>query len=147
MNKIPTVLIAGLTVMALFGPAAAEGLADLTALTAGDHVALQLSLYAPVAWQNTIRSYDAPFVAYFNRKDGLVVINIFGTRDDMEFVRQLMDTYRNLVETDFISYLSKSRELAVKPSDFRITYRNRNEEGIKELLIWEQGKFKFPLEK
>lgn len=141
MKKVPVVLIAGLAL------SAAAGLADLTALATGDVVALQLSLYAPVAWCNTVRSYDAPLVAHYDRKDGLVVVNIYGTRADMDFVRQLMDVYRNLVETDFIPYISQARDIPVQPADFRLTYQNRNEEGSKVLLIWEQGKFKFPLEK
>lgn len=147
MNKISIMLFAGLLTTMTIEPAPAAGLGDLTALTKGDIVAGQVTLYAWAAWQNTIRSYDAPLVAYYDTKRGMVVVNIFGTRDDMDFIRQLMEIYRNLIETDFIPYLSITREITINPNEFRITYRNRNEEGTKDLLIWEQGKFKFPLEK
>ncbi len=122
MNKIPSMIFAGFMIAMIIEPASA-------------------------AWQNTVRSYDAPLVAHYDAKSGMVVVNIFGTRDDMNFMRQLMEIYRNLIETDFIPYLSVTREIVINSNEFRITYRNRNEEGTKDLLIWEQGKFKFPLEK
>jgi hypothetical protein len=126
---------------------AAINLSDPATITKGEVAAIQLNLYARVAWIGINEQYDAPILAFYDKTDFKVTANIYGVRDGVEEARKMIDVYRNLLEVDFIPYLKRVQDIELKADDLRITYRNRNEEGGSELLIWEGGKFKFPVSK
>jgi hypothetical protein len=126
---------------------AAVDLSESASISKGDVAAIQLNLYARVAWMGIIEQYDAPVLAFYDKTDFKVTANIYGIRDGVEEARKMIEIYRNLLEVDFIAYLKRVQGIDLKPDDLRITYRNRNEEGGSELLIWDGGKFKFPVSK
>lgn len=126
---------------------AAVGLSDPAVVSKGDLAAIQLNLYARIAWIGISDQYNAPILAYYDKTDFKVTANIYGVKDGVEEARKMIEVYRNLLEVDFIPYLERVQDIGLKADDLRITYRNRNEEGGSELLIWENGKFKFPVSK
>lgn len=134
----------------LFGISPAQAglvLSDNYQVTKGEMAAIQLTLYAPIAWLSTLEQYDAPILAYYDKTDFKIIANIYGVREGVEEARKVIEVYVNLLEVDFIPYLKRVQGIDLKPEDLRITYRNRNEEGVKELLIWDGGKYKFPISK
>jgi len=123
-------------------------LSDTYELSEGDMVAIQLNFYSLSKWQTIIEQYDAPFHAYYDRTDDKVVIQIYGTEDRIDAAKDMIDRVRKLLDNDFIPYLKNNQEIDLKPNnDVRIVYRNRIEEGFMKILIWEHGKFKFPINK
>lgn len=126
---------------------AAVDLSEPAAISKGEVAAIQLTLYARIAWLGVVEQYDAPLLAFYDKTDFKVTAKIYGIRDGVEEARKMIEIYRNLLEVDFIPYLKTIQGISLKPDDLRITYRNRNEEGGSELLIWDGGKFKFPVSK
>ena len=126
---------------------AAVDLSEPASISKGDLAAIHLNLYARVAWFSLNEQYDTPLLAFYDKTDFKVTANIYGIRDGVEEARKMIDIFRNLLEVDFFPYLKRIQGIDLKPDDLRITYRNRNEEGGSELLIWDGGKFKFPVVK
>lgn len=126
---------------------AGVSLSDPATISKGEVAAIQLNLYARVAWMGINEQYDAPILVFYDKTDFKVTANIYGIRDGVEEARKMIDVYRNLIEVDFIPYLKRVHDIELKADDLRITYRNRNEEGGSELLLWDGGKFKFPVSK
>jgi len=126
---------------------AAVYLSDPATISKGEVAAIQLNLYARVAWMGINEQYNAPILVFYDKTDFKVTANIYGIRDGVEEARKMIEVYRNLIEVDFIPFLKRVQDIELKADDLRITYRNRNEEGGSELLIWEGGKFKFPVSK
>jgi len=126
---------------------AAVDLSEPASISKGDLAAIQLNLFARIAWIGVTEQYDAPILAFYDKTDFKVTANIYGIRDGVEEARKMIEVYRNLVEVDFLPYLKRIQGIDLKTDDLRITYRNRNEEGGSELLIWDGGKFKFPVSK
>lgn len=123
-------------------------LSDTYKLSEGDMVAIQLNFYSLSKWQTFIEQYDVPFHAYYDRTDDKVVIQVYGTEDRIDAAKDMIDRVRNLLDNDFIPYLKNNQEIDLKPNnDVRIVYRNRIEEGFMKILIWEHGKFRFPINK
>jgi hypothetical protein len=122
-------------------------LSDNYQVSKGEMAAIQLTIYAPIAWLSALEQYDAPMLAFYDKTDFKIIANIYGVREGVEEARKIIEVYVNLLEVDFIPYLKRVQGIDLKPEDLRITYRNRNEEGIKELLIWDGGKYKFPVSK
>lgn len=121
-------------------------LSDTYKLSEGDMVAIQLNFYSLSKWQDIIEQYDVPFHAYYDRTDDKVIIQVYGTKDRIDAAKDMIDQVRKLLADDFIPYLKNNQEIDLKPNnDVRIVYRNRIEEGFMKILIWEYGKFKFPI--
>jgi len=120
-------------------------LSDTYEFSQGDMAAIQLNFYSLSKWKTIIERYDAPFHAYYDQADDIVVIQIYGTEDRVDAARGMIDQLRDLLDNDFVPYLRNNQEIDLKPNgDVRIIYRNRTEEGFRRILIWEYGKFRFP---
>jgi len=111
----------------------------------GDMAAIQLSLYAQAAWITTIRQYDIGLLAVYDKMGDRILIDIYGTSDRVETAQETIEKLLSLLDYDYIPYLKKIKAIELKNDDVKIIYRNRNEEGAKKILIWEKGKFKFPI--
>jgi len=120
-------------------------LSDPYPVSNGDMAAIQLNFYAPVAWQIIIEQYDAPIIAIYEKTESKILIDVYGTKDEVKTAQLTMDEFRNRLAMDFIPYFKKISGIELKNEDIKIIYRNRNEEGIKKILIWENGKYKFPI--
>jgi len=119
-------------------------LSDTYELSEGDLVAIQLNAHSQSKWQDIIEQYDAPFHAYYDQTDDIVVIQVYGTKDRIDAAKDMIDQVRKLLVNDFIPYLKNIHEIDMNTNDIRMIYRNRTEEGMRKILIWEYGKFLFP---
>ena len=119
-------------------------LSDTYELSEGDLVAIQLNAHSQSKWQDIIEQYDAPFLAYYDQTDDIVVIQVYGTKDRIDAAKDMIDQVRKLLVNDFIPYLKNIHEIDMNTNDIRMIYRNRTEEGMRKILIWEYGKFLFP---
>jgi len=146
VNRVGFKAVIGLLLGAGLAMAAVE-LSEPASISKGDLAAIQLNLYARIAWIGVTEQYDAPILVFYDKTDFKVTANIYGIRDGVEEARKMIEVYRNLLEVDFFPYLKRIQGIDLKADDLRITYRNRNEEGGSELLIWDGGKFKFPVSK
>jgi len=120
-------------------------LSDTYELSEGDMVAIQLNFYSLSKWKTIIEQYDAPFLAYYDQANDRIIIQIYGTKERVEDAKQMIDQVRKLLANDFIPYLKNIHEIDMNTNDIRVIYRNRTEEGMRKILIWEHGKFKFPI--
>lgn len=120
-------------------------LSDTYELSEGDLVAIQLNAHSQSKWQDIIEQYDAPFLAYYDQANDRIIIQIYGTKERVEDAKQMIDRVRKLLVNDFIPYLKNIHEIDMNTNDIRMIYRNRTEEGMRKILIWEHGKFKFPI--
>lgn len=126
----------------------AEVLAELTAVSKGDMAAIQLNQYAPVAWNTIMVQYDVFIFAFFEKTSAKVNIEIYGIKTKVEEVQLIMETFRNLITGDFVPFFKTAYGIEInKLTELYLVYRNRSEEGRKKILVWEDGKYKFPLEK
>lgn len=124
---------------------AAAVLSDTYEMSDGDMAAMQLNLYGQSKWKSIIEQYDAPFLAYYNRIDDRIVVQIYGTKDKVQPARDMIDLLRRLLDNDFIPSLKNIQNIDLIPSDIKLIYRNRTEEGMREILYWQNGKFVFPI--
>ncbi|MGB3340472.1 MAG: hypothetical protein WBB37_03210 [bacterium] len=124
---------------------AAAALSDTYEMSDGDMAAMQLNLYGQSKWKSIIEQYDAPFLAYYNRTDDRIVVQIYGTKDKVQPARDMIDLLRKLLDKDFIPSLKNIQNIDLIPNDIKLIYRNRTEEGMREILYWENGKFIFPI--
>ena len=124
----------------------AAALSDTYQFSEGDMVALRFNFYAQSKWKTIIDMYDIPFVAFYSSPPGKITVNIYGTKERVEDAQAAIQQMLNLLEDDFIPYMKNSEEIELKTTDVRFSYRNRNEEGVKEIILWENGQFKFPVD-
>jgi hypothetical protein len=124
---------------------ASAALSDTYEMSEGDMAAMQLSLYGQSKWKSIVEQYDAPFLAYYNRTDDRIVVQIYGTKDKVQPARDMIDLLRKLLDKDFIPSLKNIQNIDLIPNDIKLIYRNRTEEGMREILYWENGKFIFPI--
>lgn len=146
VNK-PGGLVVCVSMLILMVNLPAAALSDTYQFSHGDVAAIQLNLYARTAWTTIVEQYDAPLLAVYDTTEGKFIINIYGAKDRTTVVQETIDQFRKLLKKDFIPYLKKMQDIDLKMSDVRIIYRNRNEEGAKEILIWENYEFNFPSDK
>jgi hypothetical protein len=124
---------------------ASAALSDTYEMSEGDMAAMQLSLYGQSKWKSIVEQYDAPFLAYYNRTDDKIVIQIYGSTDKVESARNVIDWIRKLLDEDFIPSIKNIQDIDLIPNDITIIYRNRTEEGMRKILYWQNGKFIFPI--
>lgn len=123
----------------------AAALSDAYELSEGDMTAIQLNLYGQSKWKSYVEQYDVPFLAYYNQNDNKIVIQIYGSKDKVQPARDAIDLIRKLLDQDFIPSLKNIQNIELIPGDIKLIYRNRTEEGMREILYWENGKFIFPI--
>jgi len=126
---------------------AGAALSDTYEMSEGDMAAMQLNLYGQSKWKSIIEQYDAPFLAYYNRSDDRIVVQIYGSKDKIESARNVIDAMRKLFDNDFIPSIKNIQSIDLIPNDIKIIYRNRTEEGMREILYWQNGSFVFPINK
>lgn len=121
-------------------------LSELTAVSRGDMAAIQLNFYAPVCWRVSCEQYDVQIHSIFDRNKAKLVMDLYGLKDNVADAQAVMNYYLTLMITDFFPFFKSATGIEIqKLTDLRIQYRNRSEEGRKIILIWEEGKFKYPL--
>lgn len=119
-------------------------LTDTYELAEGDMVAIQLNIYGQTKWKTIIDQHDAPFFAYYNRTDDYIVVQIYGAKDKVQPARDMIELLRKLLDKDFIPSIKNIHDIEMIPNDIKIIYRNRTEEGMRQILYWQNGKFIFP---
>lgn len=119
-------------------------LSDTYEMPEGDMVALQLNIYGQTKWKTITEQHDAPFFAYYNRTDDYIVVQIYGAKDKVQPARDMIDLLRKLLDKDFIPSIKNIHSIDMIPNDVKIIYRNRTEEGMRQILYWQNGKYIFP---
>jgi hypothetical protein len=124
----------------------ASTMTELIAVSKGDMAAIQLNLYAPVCWRVSCEQYDVQIFAMFDRSKAKLVMDLYGLKDNVADAQAVISSFLNLLITDYIPFFKSATGIEIqKLTDLRIQYRNRAEEGRKIIIIWEEGKFKYPL--
>jgi len=121
-------------------------LTELTAVSKGDMAAIQLNLYAPVCWRVSCEQYDVQIFAMFDRNKSKLVMDLYGLKDNVADAQAVISYFLTLMITDYFPFFKSATGIEIqKLTDLRIQYRNRSEEGRKIIIVWEEGKFKYPL--
>jgi hypothetical protein len=115
-------------------------------LTEGDMVAMQLNPYAQVAWRTISVQYDVLLFAIYNKTTDKIILHIYGTQNEIKAVQRTIGVFIDLLTADFMPNLKKNLGIGLTIADVRIVYRDRNEEGAKKILIWDDGKFRYPID-
>jgi len=124
----------------------ASTLTELTAVSKGDMAAIQLNFYAPVSWRVSCDQYDVQIFAMFDKTRAKIVVDIYGLKDKVEDTQLVVAFFLNLIVNDYFPFFKSATGIEIqKLTDLRIQYRNRSEEGRKVIIIWEEGKYKYPL--
>ncbi len=121
-------------------------LTELTAVSKGEMAAIQLDLYAPVCWRVHCEQYDVQIFAMFDRNKAKLVMDLYGLKDNVADAQVVINYFLTLLITDYFPFFKSATGIELqKLTDLRIQYRNRSEEGRKIIIVWEEGKFKYPL--
>lgn len=120
-------------------------LSDSYEMSEGEMVAIQLNIYGQTKWKTSIEQNDAPFLAHYNKEDDYIVVQIYGATDKIQPARDMIDLLRRLLDKDFIPWVKNVHDVDMIPNDVKFIYRNRTEEGMRQILYWQNGKFIFPV--
>ncbi|MEO0205308.1 MAG: hypothetical protein ABIL22_01385 [candidate division WOR-3 bacterium] len=124
----------------------ASHLDELLALSKGDMASLQLNLYASAAWQVSLLQYDVFIYSFFDRKDTSIVIELYGMKEKVDDAQKAIENFRVLVKSEFIPFFKNNYGIALdEVNEIKFVYRNRTEEGRKEVYLWEKGKYRYPI--
>ncbi|MGB9720460.1 MAG: hypothetical protein ACPL28_03130 [bacterium] len=124
----------------------ASNLDELLAVSKGDMASLQLNLYASAAWQVSLLQYDVFIYSFFDRRDTTIVIELYGMKERSDEAQRAIENFRMLVKNEFIPFFKNNYGIAIDEiSEVKFVYRNRSEEGRKEVYLWEKGKYRYPL--
>lgn len=137
-------LICITAIFLLFTVIDAETLDTECVLSEGDMAALQLNLYAQTAGKTLIEQHDAPLLAVYDESEGKMILNIYAAQNMLGKAQTAILQVTEFIEDDCIPYLQDSHAIRLDLADVKIHYRNRNEEGMKVILSWENGEFIFP---
>ncbi|MGQ9665025.1 MAG: hypothetical protein ACUVUH_06820 [bacterium] len=125
----------------------ASNLNELIAISKGDMASIQLNLYAPANWQASLLQYDVYLYSFFDRKDCTIVVELYGMKEKADDAQKVIEHFRGLVKNEFIYFFKNNYAILIDEiSEIKFVYRNRSEEGKKEIYLWEKGKYRFPVE-
>lgn len=124
----------------------ASNLTELMAISKGDMASIQLNLYAPANWQTSLLQYDVYLYSFFDRGDSTIVVELYGMKEKADDAQKAIEHFRGLVKNEFIYFFKNNYAILVDEiSEIKFVYRNRSEEGRKEIYLWKQGKYYYPI--
>jgi hypothetical protein len=110
----------------------------------GDMAALQLNLFTQTAGKTLIEQHDAPLLVIYDESEGKMIFNMYASQNMLGAAQTAILQVTEFIADDCIPYLQNIYAIRLDMADVVIQYRNRNEEGMKVILIWENGEFIFP---
>lgn len=124
----------------------ASNLTELMAISKGDMASIQLNLYAPANWQTSLLQYDVYLYSFFDRGDSTIVVELYGMKEKADDAQKAIEHFRGLLKSEFINFFKNNYGIPIdEVSEIKFVYRNRSEEGRKEIYLWKQGKYYYPL--
>jgi hypothetical protein len=124
----------------------ASNLNELIAVSKGDFASLQLNLYASAAWQVSLLQHDVFIFSFFDRGDSTMVIELYGMKEHSDDAQKVIENFRVLVKNEFIPFFKSSYGVMIDEiNEIKFVYRNRSEEGRREIYLWEKGKYRYPM--
>ncbi|MGQ9464361.1 MAG: hypothetical protein ACUVQ4_01460 [bacterium] len=68
-------------------------------------------------------------------------------KEKADDAQKVIEHFRGLVKNEFIYFFKNNYAILIDEiSEIKFVYRNRSEEGKKEIYLWEKGKYRFPVE-
>ncbi|MGQ9817518.1 MAG: hypothetical protein ACUVQ3_06190, partial [bacterium] len=90
---------------------------------------------------------DVYLYSFFDRKDCTIVVELYGMKEKADDAQKVIEHFRGLVKNEFIYFFKNNYAILIDEiSEIKFVYRNRSEEGKKEIYLWEKGKYRFPVE-
>lgn len=145
-KKIVKIIILLLYFFIKFDFIQASHLNELMAISKGDMASIQLNLYAPANWQASLLQYDLYLYSFFDRNDSTIIVELYGMKEKADDAQKAIEHFRGLVKNEFIYFFKNNYGILIdEMSEIKFVYRNRSEEGRKEIYGWEKGKYRFPV--
>jgi hypothetical protein len=146
MNEVASkkLCVYGIILIALMSSGYCGLLDEEIQISKGEMAAMQLNIYSQVVWKSIIDMYDAPLLATYDKVDAQVIVEIYGAQDKIGIAQSTIQQIAGRLKDEYIPYLKDTYNIDLAMYQIRIVYRNRNEEGSKVILRWENGEYKFP---
>lgn len=124
----------------------ASNLNELMAISKGDMASIQLNLYAQANWPASLLQYDVYFYSFFDRNDSTIIVELYGMKEKGDDAQQAIEHFRGLLKNEFICFFKNNYSVPIDEiGEIKFVYRNRSEEGKKEIYLWEKGRYRYPV--
>jgi len=131
---------AALVIAAPPGEARNKRLSAPYTYTVGDDIALRMES----VFRKAVGLEDGS-MAYYDRTTFNLVVDIFGSTDDVEAAKQEMKRYLALVQEEIAPYARKRYGITLAESDVTLVFHNdTGDEPPYEVVRWENGVFTEP---
>ncbi len=121
-------------------------LGELLALSKGDMASIQLNQFAYAVWQVSLVQFDIYLYSFFDRSDSVIVVELYGRKEQVDDAQQAIEHFRLLIKNEFISFFKNNYHIEIDEiKELKLIYRNRSEEGRRQIYLWENGKYHYPL--
>ncbi len=113
----------------------------------GDYIAMQMNFYSAAAWGSLVEQTNTHVFAYYDPLSNRIYIELYGVNDTPERAQAIITQFQSVITESFMPALKRWEGIEMPAQEYTIVYRNRTEEGHRKILMWEEGKFKFPIGK
>ncbi|MCX7996017.1 MAG: hypothetical protein N3A65_09680 [candidate division WOR-3 bacterium] len=119
---------------------------EFIALRKGDLASIQLNQYAYAAWQVSLLQFDVFLYSFYDQNDSIIVVELYGMKENADDAYRTIEHFRALIKNDFIPLFKNNYQIEIDINEeMKFVYRNRSEEGRREIYLWEKGKYRYPL--
>ncbi|MEO0161196.1 MAG: hypothetical protein ABIL74_02880 [candidate division WOR-3 bacterium] len=147
MRRLRTLLkSAGPVVFVLFFSGWGANLDEFIAIRKGDFASSQLNQYAYAAWQVALVQFDVFIYSFYDQSDSAIVVELYGMKEKPDDAYKAIEHFRLLFKNEFVPLFKNNYHIEIDElREVKFVYRNRNEEGRREIYRWERGKYRYPL--